>query len=554
MRKTLIIIILSLLLPGVATAQTDTVQWGYKGYHYSVWYDSLPEFHGYYLHQEWPALLLSEWQYSYGYRVPAVPQHVDRPTLVYGVAVTEPIDYGGVSLVVHNQWYAEEYVYLFQKVGDTLELRDSVRWDTITPKLMKLAMNADTQRYGFELVKVYEAMFKNPVLVDSTFYTVSSNNGETAHCSSMYYDYEYLPVRPTLVYKWGVFFSDPQWCPMPSWWEMKEWDMQTRQWNSRSNINSPFFGMHFPMVDYVELIVESADTSMGTAGPVARVARNTVQDIWARAKRGYKFSHWQEDWGVHAERSVYIAQDTTRYTAVFEPAARYRVVGESDDVSAGSVTVGDSVYYEGDTAVLEAFAAEGMKFRHWSNGSTANPLEIVVEGDTVLTAHFSELETYRVEGVSNDDAKGYVVVDDSIHREDDTAVLAAFALPGYAFSSWSTGDTANPLRIAVVSDTVVMAFFAGSGVGMPAAEGGRLTFALSPNPAHGQVALTLRLGAARATVVRVRDAAGREVLRKELAQGTRRYEFDVADLPAGTYFVTLVTKDGTGTQKLVVEN
>ena len=550
MRKSLIIIILFVLLSPVAMAQTDTVQWLCNRYHYSVWYDTLPDF---YTTEEYPTLRLIDWGGPRGYAL-GVPQHVDRPTEVYGVAVMLPL-HPDPHHLSRNQWYTEEYAYLFQKVGDTLVLLDSARFDTVQPKVMKLALNADTQRFGFKKVAVYEAMFKGGVQVDSTFYTVTTNNGRDAHCGSTYYEYEYYPVNLLYVYQLYGNPYDSLWCPMPSWWALKEWNVHTRQWRDEPHpLYSPLLGFHFPIVDYAELIVESADTSMGTAGPVARVARNTVQDIWARAKRGYKFSHWQEDWGVHAERSVYIAQDTTRYTAVFEPAARYRVVGESDDVSAGSVTVGDSVYYEGDTAVLEAFAAEGMKFRHWSNGSTANPLEIVVESDTVLTAHFSELETYRVEGVSNDDAKGYVVVDDSIHREDDTAVLAAFALPGYAFSSWSTGDTANPLRIAVVSDTVVMAFFAGSGVGMPAAEGGRLAFALSPNPAHGQVALTLTEGAARGTVVRVQDAAGREVLRKELAQGTRRYEFDVADLPAGTYFVTLVTKDGTGTKRLVVEN
>ena len=78
-------------------------------------------------------------------------------------------------------------------------------------------------------------------------------------------------------------------------------------------------------------------------------------------------------------------------------------------------------------------------------------------------------------------------------------------------------------------------------------------FALRPNPARGQAEVTVAEGAAGVTVLTVADAAGREVLRKELSQGTRRYAFSVADLPAGTYFVTLVTKDGTGTKRLVVE-
>ncbi len=75
---------------------------------------------------------------------------------------------------------------------------------------------------------------------------------------------------------------------------------------------------------------------------------------------------------------------------------------------------------------------------------------------------------------------------------------------------------------------------------------------LYPNPCHGSVALT---GIPEsATMVAVRDMMGREVLRKELARGTRKCVLDVSGLPSGTYFVTLTTAKGTGTQKLVVEN
>lgn len=74
---------------------------------------------------------------------------------------------------------------------------------------------------------------------------------------------------------------------------------------------------------------------------------------------------------------------------------------------------------------------------------------------------------------------------------------------------------------------------------------------LYPNPCHDNVTLT---GIPEsATMVSVRDMMGREVLRKELARGTRKCVLDVSVLPSGTYFVTLTTAKGTGTQKLVVE-
>ena len=53
--------------------------------------------------------------------------------------------------------------------------------------------------------------------------------------------------------------------------------------------------------------------------------------------------------------------------------------------------------------------------------------------------------------------------------------------------------------------------------------------------------------------LRMQDAAGREVLRRELSRGTRTSVLKVADLPAGTYFVTLTTAEGTSTQRLVIK-
>ena len=480
MKKLLIILVLSVVLTPVAKAQPDTVQWKYKNYHYSLWYDTLPEFYTYYL-QEWrPALKVWKWlSLELLPKMTAMPQRVERPTPVYGVAVTELMDYGRLSLITRNDWYIEEYMYLFQKVGDTMVLLDSARWDTVTPKVMKLAMNADTMRYGFGLVKVYEALFEKPVTVDSVFYIVSSNNGGSAHCGSGYYEYEYRPVVPVIVgHLFGLF--QPQWCPKPAWWEPKAFDFQTREWSeSAQRYNSPIFGMYFPIVDYVELIVESADTAMGTAGPVAHVPRNTTQTIYAEPKPGYGFSHWREG-GSNPTRSVYVAQDTTRFTAIFRPLERYRVECESEVELAGYVE-GGGMYYEGDTAVLEAHAAEGYVFDRWSTGATANPLRIVVESDTVVTAYF---------------------------------------VPA---------------------------------TGIASVKGGGAAFAVSPNPAHGEVSVTLTEASERGAELRLHDAAGREVLRRELSAGTRRATLEVSGLPAGTYFVTLTTAVGTGTRRLVID-
>ena len=485
MKKIALILVMGVMLSTMATAQTDTIPWKYDKYHYSVWYDTLPEFYTHFAcYPDIPALHLCEWEgCDWPGHVTAYPQHVDRPTLLQGVAVTEPLNYSYWS-IIRNQRYIEEYVYLLQKVGDTVELIDSVRWDTITPKVMTILLNADTQKFGINYVKVYEAMFDEPIMVDSLFYTVSSNNGGTAHCGSSYYAYEYYPVSPIGIYNHSLL-RDSSWCPLPTWWILRDWDINhTRQWGDFWDAcNSPLFGMYFPIVDYVELIVEPADTVMGTAGPSCiRVSRNITQSIYAAPKHGYRFSHWQEDGDTNATRNVVITQDTTRFTAVFEPLEMFVVEVESNDHGLGYVT-GSGSYYEGDEAVIRAVAHAGNHFERWNDSVTENPRTIVVAHDTSFTAIFKSGPL----GVS----------------EGELAGVPLQLVP-------------NPASSVVRCETVSKSF-----------GGGVLTMI---------------------------DAVGREVLHKELAPGVQECTFSVADLPAGTYMVSLTTKEGSATRRLVVED
>ncbi|MBQ6069610.1 MAG: T9SS type A sorting domain-containing protein [Bacteroidales bacterium] len=82
---------------------------------------------------------------------------------------------------------------------------------------------------------------------------------------------------------------------------------------------------------------------------------------------------------------------------------------------------------------------------------------------------------------------------------------------------------------------------------------GGTSFTLSPNPARESVRCEVDAEGFRGGVLIVADAAGREVMRKELKTSERVSELRVAVLPAGTYFVTLTTKESSSTQKLIVE-
>ena len=67
------------------------------------------------------------------------------------------------------------------------------------------------------------------------------------------------------------------------------------------------------------------------------------------------------------------------------------------------------------------------------------------------------------------------------------------------------------------------------------------------------VAVALVTSAPQGTVLKVLDMAGHEVLSQPVASETENLTLDLSALPAGAYFVTLATTQGSSTQKLILE-
>ena len=92
----------------------------------------------------------------------------------------------------------------------------------------------------------------------------------------------------------------------------------------------------------------------------------------------------------------------------------------------------------------------------------------------------------------------------------------------------------------------------GTGIAAPEAT---VAFTLSPNPTNGEVTVVLP-PLSEGAMLTVADATGREVRRQAIAPATEgtRLRLDLKGLPAGAYFVTLVTPQGSHTEKLVISD
>ena len=105
------------------------------------------------------------------------------------------------------------------------------------------------------------------------------------------------------------------------------------------------------------------------------------------------------------------------------------------------------------TAVINAAAANGYLFDHWSDGNTDNPRTLNVTQDTSLVAYFVSATDRLFTVVANNAMGG------GVYPSGSTAVIFALPQVDLQFAGWDDGETVNPRYIVVTSDTTLTALF-----------------------------------------------------------------------------------------------
>ena len=118
---------------------------------------------------------------------------------------------------------------------------------------------------------------------------------------------------------------------------------------------------------------------------------------------------------------------------------------------------GQAVQCSDLSAVIQATAAPHYHFDHWSNGRTANPDTLYLEGDSTVTAFFA-IDTHMVSVTLNDEAMGSVVGAGAYPYSTEVS-LEAVPEEGYRFVRWGDGSTDNPAVFTLMGDTTVSAIF-----------------------------------------------------------------------------------------------
>ncbi len=368
------------------------------GYHYTWWYDTCYD----YLDSNFLSrpyvdstgyIRIDYERYPYGTTIVVKDEIVTHPAAITGIAmmvldrnVKPDFSYGGH--VVHEDWpRVAEYINIYQydsQIGLPV-LIDSVRWDTATPKVFKIATHIDTvhNKKPFEYCWLFEVKLDKYIEVDSMFCMGGTyNNNRTEH---------YSYIRPPTSYAW-MHKSGYTPCNIPDYPHSNTWFYRTELSTWRWSPNNCHYGLYLAKIDYATVEVRTADSTMGTAGPSGQLSKNIYQTFHAYPRIGYRFTHW-DDGNTENPRRVYITQDTV-FTAYFATAEEYEVMTRvGNPISYGTVS-GAGIYYEGETATVEACATvAGYRFSNWQDRDTTNPRSFVVTQDTVFTAYFVRKQT-----------------------------------------------------------------------------------------------------------------------------------------------------------------
>ena len=138
---------------------------------------------------------------------------------------------------------------------------------------------------------------------------------------------------------------------------------------------------------YYTITVLSQSPLLGSVYGSGTYPANTIITIGATPTHGFSFAGWQ-DGNMDNPRQIVVVENAT-YTASFvqTPAQTYTVTVYYDELQ--GYVLGAGTYPEGSTATLVAIPNDEYMFVRWSDGTTDNRKEVLVDHDIVLAAFFN---------------------------------------------------------------------------------------------------------------------------------------------------------------------
>ncbi|MCQ2300379.1 MAG: leucine-rich repeat protein [Bacteroidales bacterium] len=307
--------------------------------------------------------------------------------------------------------------------------------------------------YGYHFTQWSDGVTDNPRVVAVTSgasyvaqfainsYIITANSGNPAVGSASgggTYNYN-TPINISATANYGYHFT--QWS-----------DGNTDNPRLVTVVNNATYTAQFAINNYA-IGVSSNNETMGYVTGSGSYAYNTNAVVSAVPYYGYHFTQWS-DGGTDNPRMMTVLRDES-ITAEFLPNS-YNLTTYSNDVTIGSV-YGAGTYPYLQVVAVNAVASPHHHFVMWSDFSTANPRNVTITKDTMLSAVFA-IDSHQVVLMVNDTIMGHC---EGMGKApfNTSKYLTAVANYGYHFVQWSDGSTSNPRRVTILQDTALTALF-----------------------------------------------------------------------------------------------
>ena len=356
-----------------------------------------------------------------------------------------------------NYWnglnFIEDFTYQFEVISAD-ESKGSVEIVTApmcsSAAVIKAVSNTDYAFYGWS-----DGNIENPrsvfVSSDTTFTavfipdtvtlgisTANSAQGSVSNSSGIYHFNEKITISATANY--GYHFSQ--------WSDSVTTNPRTIVLRGDTVIQAQFAANQYAIT------VGSNNAELGTVSGGGTFDYLATASISATANHGYAFKQWN-DGNYDNPRRVTITRDTA-FTAVFVP-DEVSVEVKSADTEHGTVTELSGVYHFNEKIIISAIAVPHYHFVGWSDGNRQNPRELLLRGDTVLTATFG-IDTFSV--AANCDTAMGAVSGAGLYSYCAAAKVEAKPAAHHHFVRWTNGAEQTTQEFVVEHDTAFEAVFA----------------------------------------------------------------------------------------------
>ncbi len=210
---------------------------------------------------------------------------------------------------------------------------------------------------------------------------------------------------------------------------------------------------------YYSLIVQSADSTMGSVRGGGTFPNAISVTIKAIPNEGNMFSHWNDN-DTNDTRPITVTCDAT-YIAYFisESQATYTITVQSANASHGQTT-GSGTFHYGEQVVISATPYSGYTFNRWHDGNTDAVRTVTVTGNATYIAYFlSDTDpTYTITVTSANPSQG-TVSGGGTYNQGDQVTIRATPNTGFQFSRWNDNNTNAERTFTCTGNASYTAYF-----------------------------------------------------------------------------------------------